>query len=388
MQEVLALLLPVAAASGWFAAVKHAEKQSSNNLNRLNHAYFQGLNHLLNEQPDKALDIFVSLLEEGNETVETHLALGNLFRRRGEIERAIGIHKRLLEHKDLRVETRRQTIFELGMDYMRAGLYDRAEDSFLQLADGGASGKAALEQLLNIYQQEKDWLKAIEYKRKLDQIEGDSRDVSIAHFFCELALEARELGNTRKAFTYLEDALAENRCCVRASLIEAEMYMLQGNYYRALETIKRVENQNPTYLCEVLNPLVKCFESLNAGEEEEEIKYLNHLNDHYTIPSVTEKIAKILERKEGDERAIAFLFDSLESKTTIQGINMLISMLGTRYSGEMEKILIKLRDYCSALLVNQMGYRCEQCGFSGKQLHWCCPGCHHWETITPVVMDL
>lgn len=386
MQEILALLLPVAAASGWFVAVKQLKKQSSNKLGRLNYTYFQGLNYLLNERPDKALDVFVYLLEEGNETVETHLALGNLFRRRGEVERAITIHKRLLERKDLVENQRRQVFFELGIDYMRAGLYDRAEDFFLRLVDDGAFEKAALEQLLHIYQQEKDWIKAIKHKRKLDQIDGIPRDESVAQFYCELALESIKLGDDRKAFEFVEDALTENGCCVRASLIEAEIYMDKGNYGRALEVLKRVEKQDPAYLFEVLSPLMKCFERLEASEEQ--VSYLNHLYDQYEVPEITGKIAKLLEHKEGDETAIAFLFESLDNKTTIQGINALTTMLVSRSHGENEKIFFKLRDFCSRLLVKQASYRCEHCGFTGNQLHWCCPSCSQWETVKRVGMEL
>lgn len=386
MHEILALLLPVAAASGWIAAVRHLKKRSTSHLDRLNYAYFQGMNYLLNERPDKALEIFVYLLEEGNETVDTHFALGSLFRRRGEVERAIGIHKRLLDRTDLFKDQRRHALFELGMDYMGAGLYDHAKAFFVRLVNDGAYEKAALEQLVHIHQHEKDWLKAIEYKRKLDKIAGIKRDESVAQFYCELALEANKAGNMTQALEFLKQGLTEDPSCVRVSLIEAEIHIAQLNYGRALDALKRVETQDPSYLCEALNPLIKCFEKLD--ESDEQIKYLSHLYDRYQVAEVTGEIAKLLEIREGDKRAIEFLFETLDAKPTIQGFNALISRLLTCSSGENRKILFKLREFCSKVLVVNASYQCERCGFSGKQLHWCCPGCHQWETIKPVAMKL
>ncbi len=386
MEQILALLLPIAAVSGWFAATKHFKKKSLNNLHKRNLAYFQGLNHLFDERPDKALDVFVFLLEDGNETVETHLALGSLFRKRGEIERAISIHKRLVDRKDLCKDQQRQVLFELGMDYLRAGLYGRAEALFLQLVGAGAFKKAALQQLLYLYQQEKEWFKAIEYKRKLDQIGGGLRGESAAQFYCELALESYEKGDKGKAAEFIEHSLRENKCCVRASLIAADMWMDQDYYDHAIESLKRVENQDPVYLCEAINPLIKCFENVGGGGKH--VSYLNYLYDQYSIPGATAEIAKLLERNEGDDRAIEFLLETLNGNTTIQGIDVLVTMLMTRSNEESRKILSKLSDICSKLLTKQAFYQCAQCGFSCNQIHWRCPSCHHWETIKPVVIEL
>jgi lipopolysaccharide biosynthesis regulator YciM len=157
VQELLLLLLPVAAASGWIAARRSQRQERGKCVNDTSPVYFRGLNHLLNEEPDKAIDAFVEMLEVDSDTVETHLALGNLFRRRGEVERAIRIHQNLIARPALTREQRAQALLELGQDYMRAGLLDRAENLFRELKDTRLHVRQALKNLLVIYEKERDW---------------------------------------------------------------------------------------------------------------------------------------------------------------------------------------------------------------------------------------
>src|SRR3972149_1945846 len=184
--DLLWLLLPLAAASGWFVARLEQKRRVQKSLD-LPSAYFTGLNFLLNEQPDKAIEVFIRVLEVNSDTVETHLALGNLFRRRGEVERAIRIHQNLIARPTLDKEQRSHALMELGQDYFKAGLFDRAENLFLELAEIQAHSEQALKLLLHIYQQEKEWEKAIDVTRKLAPITGKIMDENIAHFYCELA---------------------------------------------------------------------------------------------------------------------------------------------------------------------------------------------------------
>src|SRR5436190_18436361 len=184
-QDLLWLLLPLAFLSGWFAARLEARRQAGRSFD-LPSAYFKGLNFLLNEQPDKAIEIFIQVLEVNSETVETHLALGNLFRRRGEVERAIRIHQNLIARPTLNREQRTYALLELGQDYFKAGLFDRAENLFLELAEVRAHSEQALRLLLNIYQQEKEWDKAIQTGRRFARVSGKRMDDVIAQYYCEL----------------------------------------------------------------------------------------------------------------------------------------------------------------------------------------------------------
>ena len=197
MLELIIILLPIAAASGWLVARRGYEKREQKPLQDCSPAYFKCLNYLLNEQPDKAIDVFIKLLEVDSDTVETHMALGNLFRRRGEVERAIRIHQNLIARPSLSRQQRAQALLELGQDYMRAGLFDRAENLFVELAETKLYNKQALTNLLEIYQQEKDWAKAVAIGRRLSRQNRELRP-QLAHFECELAAQAlQQMGFTR-----------------------------------------------------------------------------------------------------------------------------------------------------------------------------------------------
>src|SRR5690554_2987083 len=222
MVELFWLLLPVAALSGWLIGRRRDSRPDSDG-GKLHGEYFQGLNYLLNEQPDKAIEVFTRMVEVDSDTVETHLALGNLFRRRGEVDRAIRIHQNLIARPTLNAEQRSLALLELGMDYMRSGLLDRAEGLFKELAETGNHMEPALRQLLVIYQQEKDWSNAIMVARRLESISGEALHAVVAQFHCERASEHLAAGREREAQEDVRRALNVDPRCVRASLMEAEM---------------------------------------------------------------------------------------------------------------------------------------------------------------------
>ena len=188
-------LLPVAAWSGWWAATRAHMRGERRQRNAISSNYFKGLNYLLNEQPDKAIEVFLKLAEINTETAETHLALGNLFRRRGEVDKAIRFHRHIIGRSNLSEQHRTQALLELGEDYMRAGLLDRAEKLFSELAEDGRYSEVAIRSLLSIYQQEKDWKNAIVQARRLEQVRDRDTSALIAQFHCELAAEAGQDGD-------------------------------------------------------------------------------------------------------------------------------------------------------------------------------------------------
>jgi len=184
---LLALLLPLAAFSGWYIGRRSSERSRRVGVSELSSSYFRGLNYLLNEQPDKAIEAFIEVVKVDPETVELHFALGSLFRRRGEYDRAIRMHQHLLERADLAPEQRAAAVFELGQDYLKAGILDRAEEVFQKLSDGSQAGEAR-RFLLEIFQQEKDWEKAVSMAKRLELETGQSRAKETANFLCELAI--------------------------------------------------------------------------------------------------------------------------------------------------------------------------------------------------------
>ena len=237
------LAFPLFFGLGWIAAridIKHLVSESRS----LPRSYFKGLNFLLNEQQDKAIEAFIEVVKLDPETIELHFALGSLFRRRGETERAIRMHRNLLERGDLAQEQRLAALFELGQDYLKAGLLDRAEETFVKLRDT-AHRTAALRALLDIYQQEKDWEKTIGVARELGADAGQSWDKEIANYYCELAVVEMTHSRTEAAQARLEEALKSNRKCARANVLLGDLHAAAGRHEAAIEAWKRIEQQNP-----------------------------------------------------------------------------------------------------------------------------------------------
>ena len=259
--DLVWLLLPLAAASGWLVA-RFEQKRSAPHSFDLPSAYFKGLNFLLNEQPDKAIEVFIRVLEVNSETVETHLALGNLFRRRGEVERAIRIHQNLIARPTLDKEQRSLALLELGQDYLKAGLFDRAENLFLELAEIRVHSEQALKLLLHIYQQEKEWEKAVSVARKLVRASGKNMDDTIAHFYCELADQEYMRKNYSTARDHLKKALAADDKCVRASMLLGDIDALEGNHGAAIAHWQQIEQQDIHYLGEVAGRIAEGYKQL------------------------------------------------------------------------------------------------------------------------------
>jgi lipopolysaccharide biosynthesis regulator YciM len=229
---------PVFFALGWIAA-RIDIKQIVSESRALPRSYFKGLNFLLNEQPDQAIEAFIEVVKVDPETIELHFALGSLFRRRGEYDRAIRMHQNLLDRADLAGEQKLQAQMELGQDYLKAGILDRAEEVFSRLETTNQA-MAARRFLLEIYEQEKDWLRAIEMTK---QVETDPR--ALAQYLCELAQSESAQSRPDAARRHLDAALEANRKCVRASLLWGDLERSQSNLEKAVEHWKRVESQNP-----------------------------------------------------------------------------------------------------------------------------------------------
>ncbi len=383
MNDLLWLLLPVAAASGWIAALRSTRRHSRAKATpSLRSDYFKGLNYLLNEQPDKAIEVFIKVLEVDSETVETHLALGNLFRRRGEVDRAIRIHQNLIARSSLTDPERGDALLELGQDYMRAGLLDRAEGLFQELVAVPAFGDRALRQLIEIYQQEKDWSKAVEAARQLERAAGKPYGGVIAHYYCEQAEEYVQEGNLEKALEVVKQALDVSSQCVRGSLTEGSLLEKSGDYRGAVRAYKRVEQQDPDYLPEIIEPLHRCFVKL--GRPGDMVEYLGYLLERYGGITATLTLAEMKMEEEGEENAIRFLTEEQRRRPSVRGLDRLIEMSLSHVEGAAKEYLLILKDLTDKLLENRPVYKCHHCGFTGKSLHWQCPSCKHWGRIKPI----
>ncbi len=378
--DLLWLLLPAAAASGWFAA-RLEQRREAKNLD-LPSAYFKGLNFLLNEQPDKAIEIFIKVLEVNSETVETHLALGNLFRRRGEVERAIRIHQNLIARPTLDREQRSLALLELGQDYLKAGLLDRAENLFVELAEIRAHSEPSLRLLLHIYQQEKEWAKAIACARKLARVSGRRMDDLIAHYYCELAEQAHARHNVNAARDHLKEALKSDPHCVRASILLGDIEAEEGRLRQAIDAWRRIEDQDAHYLGEVAGRIADAYRRL--GDEQGLYEYFRTAMDRRGGVTLALTFADVIRDRDGVAAAVKFVIEWLRRRPNVHGLYALIELNLAEAKGSARDDLLLLRGIIEQLRAEHLGYACQRCGFKGKTLHWLCPSCQSWNTIKPV----
>ena len=384
MQELLALLLPLAAASGWYAAKRHyTRKYLRDHARPMTRAYCRGLNYLLNEKTDQAIEAFARVLDMDQDPVETHGALGNLFRKRGEVDKAIEVHSKLVEEPGLDAAQRDQALYELGVDYMRAGLYDRAEAVFETLSRNPAHRESSLKRLLQINQQEKDWPKAIATVRELTRFAKAPKGESVAQFLCQMAEEALAGGRVAEAHACLAKASEEDPACVRASLILARLELAAADYAGALRTLRDVEKQDPSYLSETLDPAGLCYERL--GDAQGLSEYLERLHRRHGVAGASARLAARIGEAEGASAAVGYLLGILEANPSLKGLGQAVDLLATAGGGQhwSQADLERLREVKDRLLAEVPRYRCGECGFGGGELHWRCPSCQHWGSIRP-----
>lgn len=376
-------LLPAAACSGWWIAKRNYTLSDSAETNHLSREYVVGLNYLLNEQPDKAVDIFIKLLEVDSETVETHLALGSLFRRRGEVDRAIRIHQNLIARPQLSAIQRKEALMALGQDYMSAGFFDRAERIFIEVVElGGDRETSSLHGLLAIYQQEKAWEKALDVVKKLEASTGTSMHSQAAHYYCEMATQSLANNAPDKALQAIKQALLVDRQSVRASLMLANVEMKNGRYKQAIRALKYVPEQDAEFLNEIIEPLVHCYNELDLMDEC--IDYLEETLSKYPRASLIFVIGEYLSREKSVDFAIDFVSSQLSRHPSIRGLNRLIYWHLESAHGKVRDKLQMLYAITSKFLENKPIYRCGQCGFGGKLLHWHCPSCKQWGRVKPI----
>ena len=377
--ELLWLLLPVAAASGWWMARReHAGRRNSATVR--NADYFKGLNYLIEDKSDQAIEVFTRMADVDRNTAEIHLTLGNLFRRRGEVDRAIHIHGSLIARSTLTADQRCLALLELGEDYLRAGLFDRAEALFRELLEQSDYTKVALSRLIHIFQQEKDWRQAIADCDRLERIGGESKRRETAHFCCELAEEAGQ--DDDEARTWLLDALARDPHCARANLLLGRLAMRAGDHRAAIAAFQAVERQDRGYFPEVIAPLGQCYGAL--GRLNEWGAYLWEVQQRDHGGRITDALADWLLRQEGEAAALRFLERELREYPTLLGLRRLVEINLERGEGAGYADLRALHCISTQMLNGAARYRCVNCGFVVKSLHWCCPSCQQWNTIKPM----
>jgi lipopolysaccharide biosynthesis regulator YciM len=373
------LALPLFFGLGW-AAARIDLRQLLTESRALPRSYFRGLNFLLNEQPDKAIEAFIEVVKVDPETIELHFALGSLFRRRGEVERAIRMHQNLVERPGLAAEQKLAALFELAQDYFKAGLLDRAEELFLKL-EATAYAEQALRFLLEIYEQEKEWNKAIGIAGKLEAVTGRSHQKEIANFCCELALSEMMHSRPDAARPHLGQALSHHRQCVRANMLLGDLEIAAKRPEAAIDAWKRIESQNPQYLALVAERIYGAYK--RRGMVEEGVNLLRGYLAKYPSLDLLNVVFQGMLESQGAEPAYQLARDELRRMPTLLGLDKLLEAqlleapLDRRRDLELVKELVN--EHTRGLTM----YRCDNCGFRARQYYWHCPACAAWETYSP-----
>ncbi|MCW8194233.1 lipopolysaccharide assembly protein LapB [Proteobacteria bacterium 005FR1] len=389
---LLLLLLLVAIAIGYFLGRFNTRKKGEDYIARaFDKSYFKGLNQLLNEQPDAAIDTFIGALEVNSETLETHLALGNLLRRQGEVDRAIRIHQNLLARPGLPSFQQHHAQLELARDYVKAGLLDRAERLFQELVEQSPELRdTCLEGLVEIYRDEKEWEKAI---AAVDQLVGRRFGPGLgkvpskwrcaqAHFSCELAEQALAQNDYLTARRYLKAALGYDKTLVRASLLWGQMEHQLGNSREALKILKKIPQQDPDYVGEALRLFVQCHEQL--GDFQGLQRFLQQLQDEYPSSSIILELTERIRQEQGDLAAAAYIGNQLKLHPSVRGVSRLLDFYLSYSKEKAQDNLRLLKELIDQIIATKPTYRCGHCGFTGNQLHWLCPSCKSWSTVKAI----
>lgn len=377
---LLLILLPLAAASGWFVArMRPAEEEDAGLDPRLT----QGLGLLVNNQTDAAIDLFMNIAEAEPETVELQLTLGNLFRRRGEIDRALRVHHQLSQNIALPPLQRNRARFELAGDYLRAGILDRAQSLFQELAEQGIFLDASLEALARIHEQTRDWEAAIDTLRWRASAKGRDQGHTIAHYCCELALNAQREGDARGFAKQLKRALQADASNVRASLLAADAHAKAGEKREALEALLRVPQQDARFVAEIvprLRPLCEALDDMaRYGEVLEGLARRKE--------GVTAAIALAHWREEQGEEGLEILLEEIRRFPNWIAMQAALQLPwpAAETGPSFQELLDALRGALEPLLARRIRYLCEDCGYGSGMLNWQCPSCKHWGSQTPVL---
>ncbi|NRR30914.1 lipopolysaccharide assembly protein LapB [Oxalobacteraceae bacterium] len=371
--------IPVFFGLGWVAA-RVDIRQLVSESRTLPRGYFKGLNFLLNDQPDKAIDAFIEIVKHDPETADMHFALGNLFRRRGETERAIRVHQNLLSRPDLPQEQQQHAAYELGMDYLKAGLLDRAEETFNGLI-GTQYAVQARRALLEIFQREKEWPRAIEAALGLQEAGAGSRQKEVAQFYCELAQDALVQLHPENAFPLLEKSMQADRGNVRATLLTGDAQLAQGEVEGALLTWRRVEQQSVPHVALVAQRLMDGYRKV--GRPEEGVSLLKSYLEQASSIDLIEVVFKAVLELDGVEAAKQLVSEELRRTPTLLGLDKLLEARLMDAPAALISELSMVKNLVHGYTQKLARYQCSHCGFKARQFYWHCPGCSRWETYPP-----
>ncbi len=374
------LVLPLFFTLGWIAA-RVDIKQLLSESTALPAAYFKGLNFLISDQHDKAVEAFSEAMQANTDSLELHFALGSLFRRTGETDRAINMHLNLLDKKELTPNQRSAVKAELAQDYLKAGLYDRAEELFKGL-DDTRYRQPSLHALLEIYVREREWNQAIATATELERLSGVPFRVEIAQYYCELAMNDIIAHQSDSARNMLNLALDANKNCIRANVLLGDLEVQEGAHQAAISHWKKIEFQKPQYLGLVAAKMLKSYratDQLKAG-----LAQLNTYLETYKLPTLMSVLYEATLSEEGPDKAAKLARNELIRKPSLTTLDQLLQARAmadeTKKQSHTQDIQLMQQTVRNAI-GDRAAYHCDQCGFRAKQYHWQCPACNAWESL-------
>lgn len=378
--------LVIAIFIGWLlgrSSVRRDKISTANNV--LGRDYFIGLDHLLNEKTDEAIESFIRALEVNSETIPAHLALAKLFRRKGDVQRAINIHQNLLARPDLSRQDSLRIQMALALDYDAVGLLDRTENLLKEIVQQNPpreTRRKALTALTKLYEKEQEWAEALATAQKLSLDETSTIRHECAHYYCELAVSSVNKKLYKEAMEYIKQGLQLDPQSVRASLLQSQVAMEQQQWKTAIRALRNVEKQDVNFVSETIPALERCYSALNNRSEYE--FYLRHCLSYAPSATVILALADVIKADRGVYAAGAFITDELKHRPSIKGFNRLIAMHIEHGSENSRDSLKTLRSLIGTLEVSKPRYLCQKCGFSGRLLVWQCPSCKKWSTTKPI----
>jgi len=371
------LVLPLFFTLGWLAA-RVDIKQLINESTSLPAAYFKGLNFLISDQHKKAVEAFSEAISHNHNSLELHFALGSLFRRTGETDRAIHLHLNLLEKQVLSASQKKAVQAELAQDYLKAGLYDRAEELFKGL-DDTRYRQPALNALLEIYVREREWLQAIATATELERLSGIPFRKEIAQYHCELAMNTMMLQDYDAAKMHLAQALDANKNCVRANVLLGDIEVNQQNHLAAIAHWKRIEFQQPAYLGLVAHKILKSYTACKKTGLKEGLAQLNTYLETYQLPAIMAVLYDATLTEEGATSAAKLARNELIRKPNLKTLDQLLQARAMMDDHQPDIQL--MQQTVRNAIGDRAAYYCDQCGFRAKQFHWQCPACNAWESL-------
>ena len=377
----------VAIAAGFFLGRRESKRRQRRRMASLSKDYVAGINFFLNEEPDKGIEALLNGLDVGSEGLDTHLALGKLFRKRGEFDRAAQLHTHLLEHGDFSRSVQEEIQLELAQDYLASGIFDLAEQVLLEMLDQDCEAKDEVcRQLMGLYEQERDWVNAISMGERLIKNSPQLASV-LAQYCCEQADNLKKDKDINPARRMLRRALSFDDQCVRASIAEGELEMGEQNWDAAIQGLQRIWVQDSDFFDEVLDKLRTCYQQQEKDEE-----FIQMLADYSAEKPSTSRIlllSEALKERYGDKEAADFIAEYMKANPSVRGLNRIIDMsLAGSAEGEAREHLGVLKQLSEQLLNDKSLYKCRRCGFETPLMQWRCPSCKRWGSIKPVVKEV